>query len=82
MTEQSSPQVDPQARSRARKAVGVYGFDRLLLFIALKRGDKAPDARHPVGYGRETYFWALLACLALDERRVGAFATRISSVTT
>jgi cation diffusion facilitator family transporter len=36
----------------------------LLLFIALKRGDRAPDARHPVGYGRETYFWALLACLA------------------
>lgn len=35
MTEQSSTQVDPQARSRARKAVGVYGFDRLLLFIAL-----------------------------------------------
>jgi cation diffusion facilitator family transporter len=25
---------------------------------------RAPDARHPVGYGRETYFWALLACLA------------------
>jgi cation diffusion facilitator family transporter len=36
----------------------------VLLFIALKRGNKAPDARHPVGYGRETYFWALLACLA------------------
>jgi cation diffusion facilitator family transporter len=36
----------------------------VLLFIALKRGDRAPDARHPVGYGRETYFWALLACLA------------------
>jgi cation diffusion facilitator family transporter len=36
----------------------------VLLFVALKRGDKAPDARHPIGYGRETYFWALLACLA------------------
>ncbi|RBY97350.1 cation transporter [Blastococcus sp. TF02-8] len=36
----------------------------VLLFIALKRGTKAPDAKHPVGYGRETYFWALLACLA------------------
>ncbi|MGY1781532.1 cation diffusion facilitator family transporter [Geodermatophilus sp. SYSU D01036] len=36
----------------------------VLLFVALKRGTKAPDARHPVGYGRETYFWALLACLA------------------
>lgn len=36
----------------------------VLLFVALKRGDRAPDERHPVGYGRETYFWALLACLA------------------
>jgi len=36
----------------------------VLLFVALKRGTRAPDARHPVGYGRETYFWALLACLA------------------
>ncbi|WP_116450740.1 cation diffusion facilitator family transporter [Blastococcus litoris] len=36
----------------------------VLLFVALKRGTKAPDERHPIGYGRETYFWALLACLA------------------
>jgi cation diffusion facilitator family transporter len=36
----------------------------VLLFIALKRGNKPPDERHPIGYGRETYFWALLACLA------------------
>jgi cation diffusion facilitator family transporter len=36
----------------------------VLLFVALKRGARPPDARHPVGYGRETYFWALLACLA------------------
>jgi cation diffusion facilitator family transporter len=36
----------------------------VLLFVALKRGNKPPDERHPIGYGRETYFWALLACLA------------------
>ena len=36
----------------------------VLLFVALKRGARDPDARHPIGYGRETYFWALLACLA------------------
>jgi len=35
----------------------------VLLFIALKRGNRAPDARHPFGYGRETYFWAFLAAL-------------------
>jgi cation diffusion facilitator family transporter len=36
----------------------------VLLFVALRRGNKAPDARHPFGYGRETYFWAFLASLA------------------
>jgi cation diffusion facilitator family transporter len=35
----------------------------VLLFVALKRGTKAPDQRHPFGYGRETYFWAFMASL-------------------
>jgi cation diffusion facilitator family transporter len=35
----------------------------VLLFVALKRGTKPADARHPFGYGRETYFWAFLAAL-------------------
>jgi cation diffusion facilitator family transporter len=36
----------------------------VLLFVALRRGNKAPDARHPLGHGRESYLWALLAALA------------------
>jgi cation diffusion facilitator family transporter len=36
----------------------------VLLFIALKRGEKPADDRHPFGYGRETYFWAFMASLA------------------
>jgi cation diffusion facilitator family transporter len=36
----------------------------VLLFVALKRGTRAPDDQHPFGYGRETYFWAFLASLA------------------
>jgi cation diffusion facilitator family transporter len=36
----------------------------VLLFVALKRGNKPADERHPFGYGRETYFWAFLASLA------------------
>ena len=35
----------------------------VLLFIALKRGTKPPDDKHPFGYGRETYFWAFMASL-------------------
>ena len=38
----------------------------VLLFVALERGTGPPDARHPVGHGRETYFWALLACLRAE----------------
>jgi cation diffusion facilitator family transporter len=36
----------------------------VLLFIALKRGNRPADEKHPFGYGRETYFWAFLAALA------------------
>lgn len=36
----------------------------VLLFVALKRGDRPADAKHPFGYGRETYFWAFLASVA------------------
>src|SRR4030095_405503 len=36
----------------------------VFLFVALKRGKRPPDAKHPFGYGRETYFWAFLASLA------------------
>ncbi|MGY1618920.1 cation diffusion facilitator family transporter [Geodermatophilus sp. SYSU D00691] len=35
----------------------------VLLFIALKRGNKPADDRQPFGYGRETYFWAFMASL-------------------
>src|SRR5215217_357679 len=35
-----------------------------LLFVALKRGNRPPDAKHPFGYGKETYFWAFIASLA------------------
>lgn len=35
----------------------------VLLFVALKRGNRPADDRHPFGYGRETYFWAFLAAL-------------------
>lgn len=35
----------------------------VLLFTALRRGQKRPDARHPFGYGKESYVWAFLAAL-------------------
>ncbi len=37
----------------------------LLLLTALRRSGKAPDRRHPFGYGKERYFWSLLAAVAI-----------------
>jgi cation diffusion facilitator family transporter len=36
----------------------------VLLFISLRRSAKPADERHPFGYGREAYLWALLAAVA------------------
>ena len=37
----------------------------LFLFVAQRRSARHPDARHPLGYGREAYFWALIAALGV-----------------
>jgi cation diffusion facilitator family transporter len=35
----------------------------VLLFVALRRGGRPTDPRHPFGYGRESYIWAFLAAI-------------------
>ncbi len=35
------------------------------LFVAQRRSSRHPDGRHPLGYGREAYFWALIAALGV-----------------
>jgi cation diffusion facilitator family transporter len=37
----------------------------LFLFVAQRRSSRPPDGRHPLGYGREAYFWALIAALGV-----------------
>ena len=37
----------------------------LFLFVAQRRSIRHPDGRHPLGYGREAYFWALIAALGV-----------------
>lgn len=37
----------------------------ILLFVAVRRGAKPADERHPFGHGREFYLWALVAALSL-----------------
>src|SRR5215218_7268671 len=54
----SSAMLSEAAHSVADTVTEVF------LFVALKRGNRPPDDKHPFGYGRETYFWAFLASLA------------------
>jgi cation diffusion facilitator family transporter len=39
--------------------------NQLLLLVAVKRSDRPADERHPFGYGRERYFWTLLAAVGI-----------------
>lgn len=36
-----------------------------MLLVAVHRSNKPADARHPFGYGRERYFWSLLAAVGI-----------------
>jgi cation diffusion facilitator family transporter len=37
----------------------------IFLFLAQRRGSRPADDQHPLGYGREAYFWALIAALGV-----------------
>ena len=39
--------------------------DEVFLWVALRRSRRAPDATHPLGYGPECYYWALLAAVGM-----------------
>jgi cation diffusion facilitator family transporter len=36
-----------------------------LLLTALRRSERAADRRHPFGYGKERYFWSLIAAVSI-----------------
>ena len=37
----------------------------LFLFVAQRRSSRPADDQHPLGYGREAYFWALIAAIGV-----------------
>ena len=39
--------------------------NEVLLWIAVRRSGRAADASHPLGYGPERYYWALLAATGM-----------------
>src|SRR3954471_1024864 len=36
-----------------------------LLFLAVRSSRRPPDPRHPLGYGSDRYFWALIAAIGM-----------------
>jgi cation diffusion facilitator family transporter len=56
-------------RSTAMSAEAAHAFadtgNQVLLLVAQRRSRRPPDQRHPFGYGRDAYFWALLASVVV-----------------
>jgi cation diffusion facilitator family transporter len=56
-------------RSSAMLAEAIHATadtgNQVLLLVANRRSRRPPDAAHPVGHGREAYFWALIAALGM-----------------
>ncbi len=50
--------------SEAAHSVG-DSTTEILLLVALRRSDRPADHAHPFGYGKERYFWSLLAAGAI-----------------
>lgn len=54
-------------RSTAMLTEGVHSLvdslDQLLLLVGQARGERRPDASHPLGYGLEVYFWTFVVSL-------------------
>ena len=50
--------------AEATHAVADVG-NQLLLLVAQRRSRRPGDERHPFGYGREAYFWALIASVGV-----------------
>ena len=40
-------------------------FNQVLLYLGLTQAKKAPDAEHPLGYGKLSYFWSFIVAILL-----------------
>ena len=49
--------------------------NEVFLLVAQRRGARAPDREHPLGYGREIYVWSLFAAIGLFAVGAGVSVT-------
>src|SRR5690242_18023873 len=49
-------------------------LNEILLLYGLHRSVQAPDENHPLGYGREIYFWSFVVALLVFTLGAGASA--------
>ena len=40
-------------------------LNQTFMYVALRRSTKQPDRQHPFGYGKERFFWALIAAVGI-----------------
>ena len=56
-------------RSGAMLAESIHSFadcgNQGLLFLGLRAAKRKPDSEHPLGYGKEIYFWSFIVALIL-----------------
>jgi len=48
--------------------------DQIVLLYGLKRAERPPDALHPLGHGRELYFWSFIVALLMFTLGAGVTA--------
>ncbi len=55
--------------SGAMLAETIHSFadcaNQSLLLVGVKQAEKAPDEKHPLGYGRSVYFWSFMVAMLL-----------------
>src|ERR1044071_1475285 len=44
---------------------GAHAGNEVFLYVAIRRSERAPDPSHPLGYGPERWYWALLAAVGM-----------------